>query len=494
MSRSSRWAIAIGSAVLLGLICLAGGIVYFALESIETKRLLAEGHAAARRGDCETAISRFDEVLDRRLGKLAASAAYANRSHCHNLAGRRSEALRDCDEAIRLNPRFVWAYEARGMLREYEGKTDLAFADYSEAIRLDPNATEALRRRGLILLARNELDKAIADLKEAIRTKPNDAQLHVALGEAQLRADDASGATASFDSAIRIDPSSSGAYSRRADAHASRGLWQKAQRDKAQADLLRIHDKERQRVRDGASDTVDRASLMLRGNAAVDTGQYDLAIECYDKFLSANPGVSEAAVAYMNRGNAYSEKGELEQAVRDYERAMHLDPKLAGPYNNRATIHLEKGDFDAVIADCTTALKLNPRHGQAYLNRALAYTRKKEDSQAIRDLQKAIELEPPRYHDALNQLAWIRATSVDSSLRDGQEAVAAAVKACELTKWQYPAYIDTLAAAHAENREFERAVEFQKDALTKLPETSRIRAGMEQRLSLYEQKKPYREE
>jgi len=71
-------------------------------------------------------------------------------------------------------------------------------------------------------------------------------------------------------------------------------------------------------------------------------------------------------------------------------------------------------------------------------------------------------------------------------------AVGHAKRACELTRWQDPGPIDTLAAAHAAAGDFDRAVEFQEKALA-LPdhEYSDAKGGRQRRL-LYTQKRPYR--
>jgi hypothetical protein len=92
-----------------------------------------------------------------------------------------------------------------------------------------------------------------------------------------------------------------------------------------------------------------------------------------------------------------------------------------------------------------------------------------------------------------NLLAWIEATSADSSLRDGKEAVSLATKACELTRWSQWSWIDTLAAAHAESADFQHAIQYQEQALrTGNPPESEEKA-MRERLALYKQSQPYRE-
>src|SRR5205814_2080283 len=92
-----------------------------------------------------------------------------------------------------------------------------------------------------------------------------------------------------------------------------------------------------------------------------------------------------------------------------------------------------------------------------------------------------------------NLLAWISATCPDSSLRDGKEAVSAATKACELTKWKELNWIDTLAAAYAESGDFEHAIQFQERAIHTGNPLESDQKSMQHRLALYKESKPYRE-
>ena len=149
-----------------------------------------------------------------------------------------------------------------------------------------------------------------------------------------------------------------------------------------------------------------------------------------------------------------------------------------------------KGDFDKALADLTEAIRLDPKLAQAYLCRGEAYSEKGEHGKAIADITEAIRLEP-KNAKAQNALAWLLATCSQERFRDGQQAIAHATQACELTKWQLWNCLDTLAAAYAEAGKFDKAVEFQQKAVelaVKDAEKDRLR----ERLKLYRSGNPFR--
>jgi tetratricopeptide (TPR) repeat protein len=85
------------------------------------------------------------------------------------------------------------------------------------------------------------------------------------------------------------------------------------------------------------------------------------------------------------------------------------------------------------------------------------------------------------------------ATCSEDNFRNGQKAVEYATKACELTQWEDADYLDTLAAADAEAGNFDDAVKWENKFL-ELTLSKNDADQARQRLSLYEQKKPYHEE
>ena len=88
-------------------------------------------------------------------------------------------------------------------------------------------------------------------------------------------------------------------------------------------------------------------------------------------------------------------------------------------------------------------------------------------------------------------MAWIWATSSDAARRDGNQALAYATKACELSGWNNADFLSTLAAAYAECGNFQQALHWQKRALEFVGEkdTAKLRS----RLELYQSGKAYRD-
>ena len=99
--------------------------------------------------------------------------------------------------------------------------------------------------------------------------------------------------------------------------------------------------------------------------------------------------------------------------------------------------------------------------------------------------------EPQPYNDC----AWLLATSTKDEVRNGTRAVELATKACTLTDWQNPAFLDTLAASYAEKGDFPEALKWQREAVRlSTAEPAEVQAELQSRIALYEQTKGYREE
>ncbi len=242
------------------------------------------------------------------------------------------------------------------------------------------------------------------------------------------------------------------------------------------------------------------ASLMNRGQQKVwaltmraavwsERNDLDLAIADYGELLRLAP----SALAYNNRGNVWDLKKEYDKAIADYDQAVRLDPKYDSAYYNRGVTWTNKKNYDKATADFDQAIRLNPSNSDAYCALGSAWEEQKDYEKAIANYQRALKIDP-QSSVAYNASAWLRATCPLDRYRNGERAVANATKACELTGWADAGCIDTLAAAYAENGDYDSAIKYQNKAIELKPNDAEFVERAKQRIALFKDRKPYREE
>jgi serine/threonine-protein kinase len=109
---------------------------------------------------------------------------------------------------------------------------------------------------------------------------------------------------------------------------------------------------------------------------------------------------------------------------------------------------------------------------------------------ALDDLDEVLRVAPDSAR-ALRERAWILATCPDPKIRNGDQAVAAAAKACELTGWKELSTLTTLAAACSEAGDFDGAVKWQQKSIDLLGDKSPDKHEYQKLLDRYKAKKPY---
>ena len=250
--------------------------------------------------------------------------------------------------------------------------------------------------------------------------------------------------------------------------------------------------------------------------------EIDRALADDNKAIRLDP--TQSAV-YHNRGAVFFLKRDFDKAIADYTEAIRLDPASILSYEDRGTAWLALGEYDKAIADLNEAISIDPTHAPAYCYRGLVwwakedydkaiadfdkaimhnsyyvfalnqrgrffYERKKYDS-AIADYNKAIRLDPANNY-AYFGLATIWATCPDAKFRDGKKAVEAATKVCVSSNWKDADDLECLAAAYAEDSDYEAAVAWQTKAIA-LHSDAEDKMDTEARLKLYRDRKPLRE-
>lgn len=153
-----------------------------------------------KRNDLEIIIDAYDEAIRLKPNYVE---AYNNRGTVKGDLGRHEEAIADYDEAIRQMLNFFEAYYNRGNSERNLGRHEEAIADYDQAIRLKPYHA-AYHNRGFAKYDLGQYEEAIADFGEAIRLMPGDAVAYYNRGKANISLNRVSEARHDFETAITL--------------------------------------------------------------------------------------------------------------------------------------------------------------------------------------------------------------------------------------------------------------------------------------------------
>ena len=337
-----------------------------------------------------------------------------------------------------------WLWVVSGRLRGWIHQDQVlspeqAVAAYTKVLENDPQATWVYLWRARARLEHKEYQAALADLDEAIRRNPRDASALILRGTARTEQKQFDQALIDLDQAARISPSDPQVYLRRAL------VWQaKDQAEKADADLTRALE----------IDPENSEAHLVRGVVSRDQGESEQSLSELNEAIRLDP---RNASAFLERGMTRQQRREYDWALADYQEAVRLDNTLWLALVARGDARFGLGDFTGAAADYALGL----RHA-------------------------------PDDVKVLNNLAWFLATCPDVNHRDGRRAVALATKACEISQWKDPNHIDTLAAALAEDGQFEEADRRAEEALKLFRKDSSDYEESKKRQELYKQNKPFR--
>ncbi|MBM3309819.1 MAG: AAA family ATPase, partial [Candidatus Altiarchaeales archaeon] len=97
---------------------------------------------------------------------------------------------------------------------------------------------------------------------------------------------------------------------------------------------------------------------------------------------------------YHNLGNDYYKIGEFDKAIEHYNKALEIRPDLLETFFNRGLAYTRKGLYDKAIEDLNKVIELNPNLAEAYYTRGLVYEYKQDYTQAINEYNRALQVDP----------------------------------------------------------------------------------------------------
>ena len=235
----------------------------------------------------------------------------------------------------------------------------------------------------------------------------------------------------------------------------------------------------------------DPEALYNMGTRLFVKGKIDEAISHYRRALQFNPHLAKA---HINLGIALSSQGDGAEALSCFRKAIKLNPDNAEAYSNLATELSKQGKVKEAANYFHRALQINPQYIDAHNNLGHILTMQGKAAEAIPHFRQVVQLNP-QHLAAHNSLAWILATHRDAHIRQPNEALQLAHRACRLTQYKNPSTLDTLSAAYANAGQFDRAINTAQKAinLATAAKNQTLADLIKKHLELYKQGKPYRE-
>ncbi len=225
-----------------------------------------------------------------------------------------------------------------------------------------------------------------------------------------------------------------------------------------------------------------------RGLAWIYEGRPDRAFESFRLALEENPLHQPA---HNGMGKVLLERGDLESALEYFSRAVAIQPKDPIAHANRALVLARVGRWLEAEQEYSRALEWAPINSDWWANVGVCRERLGDRRGAIKAYEAALDVDRG-HRSAANNLAWLKATSPEEELRDGEAAVNLAERV--VAAGVSASTLDTLAAALAEAGRFDEAVAIADRALA----SSEVSAGtLEQeigvRRALYLQGRAFRD-
>lgn len=205
----------------------------------------------------------------------------------------------------------------------------------------------------------------------------------------------------------------------------------------------------------------------------------------------------KAWCAHNNLACNLAERGEIASAIKHFRTSLELKPDNVDAHSNLGKALALQGQFAEAEPHFKSALELKPNDFDTLASYATGLAENHRSAEAIECLRRAISVKPvvqlrlqlapllaatgnyaaaaaemqniidaqPNSFEALNNLAWIRATCPEPVVRNGPAAVQLAEKACRLSGNKEPVTFATLGAAYAEAGDFTNAVHAAQKAI-----------------------------
>jgi tetratricopeptide (TPR) repeat protein len=340
-------------------------------------------------GAYRVAAERLEMLI--RSGRATAFDCFQLGQICYDV-GRSGDAANYLSRALQLiaRPSPEW-FMLRGLALHALGNDQSALRDLNEAVRLDASSVPNLNNRGAVLMTLGQSEAALRDFEQSLGIRQfltkvsavriNRARILSELGnheQALVELNQLVAQSGDPDAIIPANFLCAYIYQRAGDPDRAGSCYNLV------LDQMRMND------------------FMARGGfpsqTEIDRMPSNRTLQ--DTILGEERGVE----ALVNRGVAHQMLDQVVPAITDYSKALRLHPRLVPAYVNRAAAYLEKGDLDLAERDLAEAYRLNPRNPYTLGNRGLLRLLQGKEAEARSWFDQAAT-EAPGLKPTLDRLA-----------------------------------------------------------------------------------------
>ena len=399
----------------------------------------ALGAEAIRRGDLAAAVGHLTEA--ERIFPGNVEIRY-NLALAYAKQGRLPEAAARYEAVLLERPRHVGAVNGLGFVRMQQGRVEEATALFEQALRLAPSFGAAQANLELLRSGGARDFQALAGVREQLEREPGKVELRLRLAEL---------------------------------------LAGVGRTNEAAAEYRKILVQNGKEVR----------ALLGLGGALARAGREQEALGLIEQAVAAEP---KSAEAQLSLGMLLERAAKMAEALGRYEDAVRLKPDLVDGWTSLGLLRARSGRLAEAAQAFGKAVELRAEDAEIQMRAGLAAASLLRAGEAGKHLREALRLRAD-WAAPKNALAWMLATHPDASVRNGAEAVKLAERACALTEFKNPHYLDVLGAALAEAGRFPEAVAMVEKALQLVKGTPTVGAAGEYaaRLELYRAGRAYRQ-
>ncbi|KAK7257161.1 hypothetical protein RIF29_30935 [Crotalaria pallida] len=335
-------------------------------SSVDPEEVKRVGNEHYKRGHFSEALSLYDRAIALSPG----NAAYrSNRAAALTGLGRLGEAVRECEEAVRLDPNYARAHQRLATLFLRLGQVENARKHLCyPGLQPDPSELQKLQ------IVEKHISKCV-DMRRIGEWK------------SVLREVDAAVA-AGADSSIQL-------FMCRAEA-----LLKLHQIDDAESSLLRVPKWESHTISLSQARFFGMLSeaycFFVRAQIEMAIGRFENAVTTAEKASQIDARNVEVAVLLKNvrmvararvRGNDLFKSERYTEACSAYGEGLRLDPSNSILYCNRAACWFKLGHWERSIEDSNQALHIQPNYKKALLRRATSNSKLERWVEAVKDYE-----------------------------------------------------------------------------------------------------------